>query len=455
MSKMGLFNVLMKYDKIRGESVAACMLKLRSQFGNAVIVLSTREVKEGGILGSALFSKRMVEIDFMLEEKSERSRKDAAHRLVELATQSPRDVRAPKFERLTKIRGAAKQDDSLMVDRESPVMEPGSTAPGPRNHSNPRKSSGNPSLEALLGGALESGLDAGLDAESEVSAEPIMGDQPTPGPSRPAGRNANFQKMRQKMVQAQLSPGFADSLLDRLDVSLSALEKAEYRTVELRALERLAEMIRTAPDIAPPGGQCRAVMLVGPTGSGKTTSLAKLAAKYHLYEGRDVSLYSLDHYRVAAAHQLETYAEVMGLPFHAPLSPDDFREELARDGSELMLIDTSGMGHKDLDRMLALKRFCDACDVKLEKHLVLAANTSAPMVEKIVLAFDTIGFDRIILTKLDETDFLGAFIELADKYNRPFSFLMNGQGVPEDVLGAAPMDLARMVLQEDGAGRER
>ena len=303
------------------------------------------------------------------------------------------------------------------------------------------------------------GDSADLSEDRQESPSAHVGDEVTGAESRallagtsagPAGTDSeesrHFLRIRERLAGAQVSSEFIDTFLLNLDHSLSRREKQEYRRIEERSLEQLAEMIRTVPDVAPPRGECRAIMLMGSTGMGKTTSLAKLAARYHIFENRDVSLYSLDHYRLAATEQLKTYANVMGLEFNAPLNPEEFRETLRRDGAELMLIDTSGISHTDAERLDELGKFVQACEVRLEKHLVLAANTSPALVEKILLAYDAVGFDKIILTKLDESDFIGAFVENADKFNRPFSFLMNGQDVPGDIMEPRPMDMARMCL---------
>jgi len=160
-----------------------------------------------------------------------------------------------------------------------------------------------------------------------------------------------------------------------------------------------------------------------------------------------VSLYSLDHVRLAATEQLKTYAAIMEAPFFAPLDEDEFKLQTEKDGAELLLIDTPGVGFMDREKLERLSSFAVACQVRLEKHLVIAANTSPYLLERILIAYEEIGFDKIVLTKLDEGDFIGAFIELADKFSKPFSFLTNGQDVPGAILEAEPALLAGMALK--------
>ncbi len=449
----------MKYDKIRGKSVSECMMKLRSLYGPAAIILSTREVHDGGLLGTGLMSRKMYEIDFMLQEENAsggRGRSALREALEKGAARSGgRPVDRRSLPPLPLPLKAA----------ENPAHElPGLNALSAPVNPDPIQPAARSDAGSTPPGDIDPGRAAAeimaimQAAEAEVDARIEREEARRPGGTgRSAGASPNagtapdryFGNIRERLENASLSRAYIENFLRGLDDALSLLEKREYRRVEEKSLEQLAASIRTVPDIAPPPGECRAVMLIGPTGGGKTTSLAKIAALYHIYRNREVSLYSLDHYRLAATEQLKTYATVMGVPFFSPLGPQEFREYTLRDGAELLLIDTSGISYRDSGRLDDLDAFVDACEVKLEKHLVLAANTSPALLEKIVLAYDRLGFDKIILTKLDETDFIGAFVELADKFNRPFSFLMTGQDVPGDILQPEPMDLARLVLRLD------
>lgn len=488
------------------------MMKLRSMHGSSAIILATREVQEGGLLGSGFLSKKEYEIDYMIEERSSRTRstaqKDTPSRSLQQETDFTGDSLRSAARRLDAYRRASTDVEenpnespsdfinSLLKqynedDKQFPrnqkseekslpeVRAENDETREPKKQGGPRlttKVNYSPEeLAALLGTHDISTVDVDDEIEEDPGTDPFESLPKKPSFETPQQATAqkkeesknsfdnsgnpswletssrssrNFQQIRNRLIQTQLSTEFTDEFLKKLENNLSRVDLEEYKKVKEKTIESLAAMIRSAPDIAPPRGECRAVMLMGPTGSGKTTSLAKLAARYHLIEKREVSIYSLDHYRLAATEQLKTYASVMNLPFFAPISVDEFREYMRRDGAELMFIDTSGIGHRDHERLKSLKEYVDACEVKLEKHLVLAANTSPNLIDKILLAYDTIGFDKLILTKLDETEFIGAFIEYADKFNRPFSFMTNGQDVPGDIVEMKPVEIARMLLND-------
>lgn len=400
----------MRYETLRGASIARLMSEMREKHGQTAVLLKQREVKEGGVLGTGLFSRKVYEIHYMVPE--------AAHEMAQPAgSREKKKIRLPEFERVNR--------QELLRKLGQQIEKQPSELP-------------------------------------EVAAQPVEQTIATSAKTEPVARPSaqanekpahHITRLRERLIESRFSANFADALIDHLDRNLSKNDRNHLQKVEEKALERLVELIRTVPDIAPARGECKAVMLMGPTGMGKTTSIAKLAARYFFYEKREVSLYSLDRYRLAATQQLKMYADVMKLPFHAPMNPDEFRRLTEKDPAELILVDTSGIGYRDGKRLAELKELAEACAVRLEKHLVLSANTDGSTLEHIFDAYEAIGFDKILLTKLDESEFIGSFVEYADKINRPFSFCTNGQDVPADLVGPQPDDLARMILRKDAASK--
>lgn len=398
----------MKYQKIRGPSLSKLQLEIRSLYGKEAIILNTREVQDEGWLGSKIFSRkpREYEVDFMLPEIQDRKRPIKARTDILPEIQAvPDSLVRPGFD-------VTDEEIKALMERDFSVESP----PAPATQEAPAQT-------------------RSVRREERAASKP------------PSGLEPNLRAIESRLGQAQFGPDFIASFMNELDLSLSRLDVREVRKVEERTLERLKNHIRAVPEIAPVSGECRAVMFIGPTGSGKTTTLVKVAARYHFFKRREVSLYSLDHVRLAATEQLKTYAAIMEAPFFAPLDEDEFKLQTEKDGAELLLIDTPGVGFMDREKLERLSSFAGACQVRLEKHLVIAANTSPYLLERILIAYEEIGFDKIVLTKLDEGDFIGAFIELADKFSKPFSFLTNGQDVPGAILEAEPALLAGMALK--------
>ncbi len=426
----------MKYNKIRGRTIAECMMKLRSAYGADAIILETREVQEGGLLGSGLFSRKTYEIEYMLPERQlEAGEKHFANK--------PSSLNKNLNLISSNRRGQEEQDTYESTKQISSIAKRFSQTP--LLHTNPLSLSKPISNSRTgLGEQLET-----LSSPQSISQGISQGQKIIEDKDLYKGENTHFLRIQEKLKVAQMSPQFASSFIKQLEEGLSPKEKEDYKKIEQHTLKVISQKIQVVPSKAPVRGDTRAFMLIGPTGSGKTTTLAKLAARFHLMEKRSVSLYSLDHYRLAATEQLKTYANVMGLDFKSPLNKAEFVEYLHRDGSEIILIDTSGISWGDEKRLEELRSYILACsnEIHLECNLVLATNTNPLLLEKILLAYDKVGFDKLLLTKIDEAkEFIGAYLEIADKFKRPFSFVTNGQEVPSDIHEANARQLASMVL---------
>lgn len=186
--------------------------------------------------------------------------------------------------------------------------------------------------------------------------------------------------------------------------------------------------------------------LVGPTGVGKTTTIAKLAANYRLRERRRVGLVTVDTYRIAAVEQLRTYADIIDLPMEVAATPRDMRAAIDRlSGQELILIDTAGRSPRDEVKIQELKCLLAECRAD-EVHLVLSSVSGGICLEKTAEQFVSVGVTSLLLTKLDEAGGLGGLLSLLRRSRLPLSYLTHGQNVPDDIEAADGKKLARIMV---------
>ena len=208
----------------------------------------------------------------------------------------------------------------------------------------------------------------------------------------------------------------------------------------LRSEFRVSGEIRLSP------GERATVALVGPTGVGKTTTIAKLAANFRLREKRRVGLITVDTYRIAAVAQLRTYADIIDLPMEVVATPQEMRQAIARlADQELILLDTAGRSPNDEAQIQELRALLGEARPNAV-HLVLSCTGGLATARKAIDSFASAGITDLILTKLDEVDGLGVLTPLLRSCGLPVSYLTDGQDVPDDI-GAANADwLARAVL---------
>jgi flagellar biosynthesis protein FlhF len=185
------------------------------------------------------------------------------------------------------------------------------------------------------------------------------------------------------------------------------------------------------------------VALVGPTGVGKTTTVAKLAAAFRLNEQRRVGLITIDTYRIAAVDQLKTYADIMNLPLEVAATAQEMRAALAAlSDCQLVLIDTTGRSPRDAMRIAEQRSLLAVADPD-EVHLVLSAATSSACQQLATRAYASTNPTSLILTKLDELPQAGNLAALLRESSLPLSYTTHGQNVPDDIRPAQRRWLAR------------
>jgi len=208
----------------------------------------------------------------------------------------------------------------------------------------------------------------------------------------------------------------------------------------------VAGLVQTTGTLWKPGDPQKRISLIGATGVGKTTTIAKLAAEAITQSGARVALVTIDTYRIAAVEQLKVYGEIMGLPVEVVLSPEQLQEAFRRHrDKDLILIDTAGRSPRDNARIDELNEFLGQ-DSDVENCLVLSATTEERLQQKTLKSFNRLPISRLIFTKLDESDRCGSLINIPIRSNLPLAYLTNGQQVPEDLILAEPQVVADLVM---------
>jgi len=257
-------------------------------------------------------------------------------------------------------------------------------------------------------------------------------------------------------LAAQVAPEGMEDVYDRL--ILSEVEPAyalslvrEYRESKANApfVKWLGAKIKCAANANSDALGGKKVMLFGPTGAGKTTTIAKLAAIQALWEHKNVLLLTSDTYRIAAVDQLRTYAKILGVPIEVIFEMENFTQILAEHSeAELILLDTAGRGQKNRKTFEAFETLYNVFKPDAI-HLVLAANMKYKDMLDVVERMSGVPISNVIFTKLDETVSYGALFNLQKLLNLPVSFLTTGQNVPNDIEVATGERLASLLMGDE------
>ncbi len=266
---------------------------------------------------------------------------------------------------------------------------------------------------------------------------------------KPAGLDrlpARLLARYQDFLRSGLEPETAQRLVTEVLERTQPADLESETSVRQALVRLLTREIKVGGPLLGMGEWKKTVIVTGPTGVGKTTTIAKLAAHYKLKEKRNVALITLDTYRVAAVEQLRMYANVIGVSMDVALTKREALDCIRRRSkAELILIDTAGRSPKDEAGMEELRQLVDL-DHPLETHLVLSATTRERDLREGLTQYAGIPISRLLFTKLDETTGFGGLFDLMLRSGLPLSYFSTGQSVPEDLEVVRPERLADLLL---------
>ena len=385
----------MHYFTVRGSTSQEALAEMMQRYGPDACIQSHRTVRVGGVLG--LFARAAVEITGYVEGRT-----------ADPAVPPPTD------------------DTPRAPARKAPAAA---------------------SLGKLLEEvtALRARLDESLPSGAEVTVQ--RDDHPALAELRALLAANDFAApMRGRLIGAVRSRLPLSDLQDQAAVHQFVMRRVADELAIAAPLER-----RPAPADGP-----RVCTLVGPTGVGKTTTIAKLAAIHGL--GNDgpaprVRIVTIDNYRIGARQQIETYGEIMRIPVTSAETADEVKKAIALGSdAEMIFIDTVGRSPTDYARMAEMRSVLDAVGRGGTTQLVVSATTKFADLLHILRQFEPFGYDSVIVTKLDETSSVGNVISALADARKPVSYLCNGQVVPQDI---APASTLRLLLNLDGFRLDR
>lgn len=392
----------MNLKTYQASSMAKALLSLRRELGSDAVILNTRTFKKGSWLGVG--GRQMVEITATTD--------------VNVLSRGQREP-IMSSRPTTTAGGASRFADARTVRRTRPPAR-------------------------QWGGAQQ--LRSELTLVREMVQDLVSQNRKQQHPSVPEELLNTYLALINQEVAAEL----AGEIVNKIKSQLSSEQLSNQELVRRKIAGLIETMVPAAERLAVgQPGKPRIVAMIGPTGVGKTTTIAKLAANFKLREGKSVGLITIDTYRIAAVDQLRTYANIIDVPLRVVLTPTELRDAIdSMRGAQLILIDTAGRGQNDQIKLRELKSFLDAAGTD-EIHLVLSTTCSRANLLAALEKFSQLGIDRIIFTKLDEAVGVGMLLDVIRKVNTRLSYFTTGQNVPDDIEPGTGRYLARLILHPD------
>jgi flagellar biosynthesis protein FlhF len=376
------------------------MTRIRYELGKDAVIISQRKIKKPGFFG--FFSKKVIEVTAAVENNKKKE-EDMTESIEAIKKLMKQDGAPDKSERPTHM----VEKVNALSEKES-IRYESSAAQRPQ-----------------------------IDLYKEMQEmKSMLGDML--GKSQAPGESIIKSDLVLKLLDNDVNEKVIKKILNHMEIHGEDLEEKDKARL---AIEKMISV----SDVKMEGS----VVLVGPTGVGKTTTIAKLAGRLSLLEKKKVGLITIDTYRIGAVEQLKTYADIMNIPFKVVFTIKEMEVAVnAMADCDVILIDTTGRSSKNAMQISELRAFVEKVNTD-NIHLVISCTTKNKDINSIVEGYKQLKYNNVLITKLDETQSYGSIINILEIAKKPISFITTGQNVPDDIKKPSIKEVSNLILGED------
>ncbi|MFC2170938.1 flagellar biosynthesis protein FlhF [Calditrichota bacterium] len=417
----------MVIKKFVAESMSEALVQIRQELGEDAVILQSRKIEKGGLLN--FLNKQMVEV-----------------------TAATPDTHPLPQKPLIQLDPVQREELALATGRKRITpSEGGESVRGPVNRPAPTSLEDSAQRRASSSNSTGKEMTELKQFRSEITelrhsvAELAEHMKYKSAPSLPSLLSRKWHEMVDNGVDEKKAHDMTQTLFAQ--IRGEDLENDELITHGLKDL--IVGKLRTGAIMPKTRDKPLVLAVIGPTGVGKTTTLAKMATNKRMFGKMKAALISTDTYRIAAVEQLQTFASIAGLPMEVVYRPEELSKAIKKHSDkDVVLIDTAGRSQNDSNSLLELREFMEAAAPD-EIVLVLSAGTRLRDQKDIIHRFGQIQITRLVLSKLDEVSSVGHLLDIADITPRKWSHITTGQNVPDDIIEAMPVQLAPWIMSKE------
>ena len=421
----------MVIKKFIGKTEEEATASAKKELGESLVIMNVRQVNPKGIF--SFLKEKQVEVTVALEEEREKTRLergDAERKAVQqvakvveqkgllLNAQNNASSIEQKLDSLqTLLEKQLKKNEA--EEQEKQDRQPGKVA-----------------------------VEEKKDDPAGQTAEPAVEDPKAEEERRKSREQEKFIRLLYNtMIENEVDEKYANQILEEVDKSRKPNTPFDYILANI--YQKIVLNFGKSEGITPAQSGPKVVFFIGPTGVGKTTTIAKLASSFVVGEKKKVALLTADTYRIAAAEQLRTYAQILEVPFQVIYSPEELVEAVeGLKEYDYILVDTSGHSHRNEEQLSRMKEYLEIMEEKAQTQafLVLSANTKYKDLLKIADNYKEIADYQLIFTKIDETTTLGSLLNVKLHMGTPIAYVTYGQNVPNDIECFNPQKTVKQLL---------